>query len=451
MKDTTIARIKNDRTDILGRGMLVEFIAMIQWARKQNNKENARNIQSGVCEIITIIMSDNSDAIELALNSDLVNELMILLRDDLPIEEMSVIHLSALKSLCSFGTPKQRHILSERGLQQTIMGILRSSNPNLTLNTSATIQIQIVPQTEERPQFASIEFMNDDAAQAAVNSSANKRIINVERMKRLGVGGFGEVWLVKEISSGSLVAWKEMRYYSIQEKQYVNNEVNIFRDAHNLFDKSNQSFVHIVKPLGFFVDSFDSKAYLVMEYCSGGDLQNYIKDMKKSDVEITEKFAFNIIKQIGLAVYQLHSHMIIHGDLKPSNILFTEDFHIKLADFGQTHMIQEGRSYTTNHGGTILYVAPEILSTKIHEKKRSRYQIDIWAIGIILYELLLGKHPFTLGFTNIPEEEYIRRVIYEDPPELPTHLPERIKNPNQRITAQDILAVPEIAQSLPKK
>lgn len=51
-------------------------------------------------------MSDNSDAIELALNSDLVNELMILLRDDLPIEEMSVIHLSALKSLCSFGTPK---------------------------------------------------------------------------------------------------------------------------------------------------------------------------------------------------------------------------------------------------------------------------------------------------------------------------------------------------------
>ncbi|KAA6376551.1 MAG: hypothetical protein EZS28_027924, partial [Streblomastix strix] len=75
--------------------------------------------------------------------------------------------------------------------------------------------------------------------------------------------------------------------------------------------------------------------------------------MKNSGTEITNVKAFEIIKQVALALNQLHMNGIIHGGyIKPENILLTEDFQVKLSDFGLTRKLQEGREYTTNHGGT---------------------------------------------------------------------------------------------------
>ncbi|KAA6355790.1 MAG: hypothetical protein EZS28_048683, partial [Streblomastix strix] len=139
IKNNTIARLKENRTEMAGRGILVELIEMLQWARKLEIKEYARNIQQDVCEVVIIIMSDNSDAIDLALQSDLVQELMKLLKDDLPFEEVDVIHISALKSFCTFGSPEQRHILYDLGLYKIMVPFLKSTNNTVAQFTSTAL------------------------------------------------------------------------------------------------------------------------------------------------------------------------------------------------------------------------------------------------------------------------------------------------------------------------
>ncbi|KAA6382050.1 MAG: hypothetical protein EZS28_022426, partial [Streblomastix strix] len=130
-------------------------------------------------------------------------------------------------------------------------------------------------------------------------------------------------------------------------------------------------------------------------------------------------------------------------------------------DFGSARELQEGKTSITLRAGTNLYLAPEIHTQGIQNlKKRQKFSVDIWACGIMLYELLAHVHPFTLGQTNISQQEFMRRVINDNPPELPLHYPESmrnlikamlVKNPDQRITAEQIMKVPEVNASLAKK
>ncbi|KAA6388516.1 MAG: putative Serine/threonine-protein kinase Nek5 [Streblomastix strix] len=319
--------------------------------------------------------------------------------------------------------------------------------------------------------YAVIEFASVESAMQAVFSPAQQRIIDGTiiqihifqqiinqqltllgrkqivfiKIRKLGFGGFGVVWLQKEISSGNLVAIKELRYYSEDEKLNVNNEIKVQKDSYEIFSQSSPSFIHIVKPYGFFLNDKGDKAFIVMEYCSGGDLNTYIKDMIRKGTEI------NI---------ELHSHDIIHGDLKPQNVLLTKDFKIKLADFGLARELQEGRTSVTFRAGTNLYFAPEILNAGNQELKRLKFSADIWACGIILYELLAHKHPFDLDQTNFSQYKFMHRVINDEPSQLPAHYPENmrnliktmlIKNPGNRITAEQIMQVPEVIASLAKQ
>ncbi|KAA6380955.1 MAG: putative NEK protein kinase, partial [Streblomastix strix] len=304
------------------------------------------------------------------------------------------------------------------------------------------IPYDIDEQDLHRLKFATIEFVTFEEAYLAINSPASKRIIggtilqiqfqqftSVEQLKKLGSGGYGEVYLVQEFKTQTKMAWKKMKYSTDQEKEIVNNELKIIIDSYEIFCQSRSQFLHIVKPLGFFLNGKMNKAFLVLEYCAGGDLRKYIEDMKKKGTEISENKAWEMIAQVASSVYLLHSHRIIHGDLKPSNILLTENLVVKLADFGLAHLLQTEKSYTTMNAGTTIYLAPEILiATNKDQKKRQKFAADIWACGIMLYELLAHVHPFTLNQKNITQFEIICRVINDNPPELPDHYPENMRN-----------------------
>ncbi|KAA6401187.1 MAG: putative protein serine/threonine kinase [Streblomastix strix] len=254
-----------------------------------------------------------------------------------------------------------------------------------------------------------------------------------QRMERLGKGGFGEVWKAKVISSGQLVAYKELAYYSDEEKQMA----------------FPSSFLHVVEPLGFFVEDEEFKAYLVLECCSNGDLRQYINQMMKMGVEISDKKAWEMVGQVIESLNQLHANGIIHGDMKPENILLTEDFEVKLADFGLTKKLQEGREYITAFGGTTRYLSPELQKAdepqqngKSQQKRMQTKAADIWAEK------------------NISLGELVLRVTTINPPEIPTHYPESLrklikgmleKDPSRRITSEQILKVPEVAESLKKE
>ncbi|KAA6354762.1 MAG: hypothetical protein EZS28_049711, partial [Streblomastix strix] len=149
---------------------------------------------------------------------------------------------------------------------------------------------------------------------------------------------------MKERRRQRIVAIKEVDYDSDEEKQRFDKEVSVMRDVYHILQQasssssssssqssdSQPSFIHVVEPLGYFLNEDKDKAYLVLEYCENGDLRQYIQKMKDSGTEITEAKAFELIRQVTLALNQLHMNGIIHGDIKPENILLTKDFQVKL-------------------------------------------------------------------------------------------------------------------------
>ncbi|KAA6396739.1 MAG: putative NEK protein kinase [Streblomastix strix] len=300
------------------------------------------------------------------------------------------------------------------------------------------------------------------------------KISDFKKIKKIGKGRFGTVYSMQEIRTQNIVAIKECDYDTDEEKEMVNKEVAVMRDIYQIISQSAQqsSFLHIVQPLGFFLN--EDKAYLVMEYCAGGDLRKYINDLRKMEAEVSQKKCYEIVGQLASSIYQLHMNDIIHGDMKPDNVLLTEDLKVKLADFGLTRKLREGKEYMTFLGGTTVYQAPEVLQSQTvqqiptgreKEKPQRRTQtiaVDIWAIGIMLFELLAQHHPF-IGkdedAANLSEMEIGNRIVNLQPTELPSHYPVGLRNlimamlskdPSRRITAEEILEEPEVAASLKK-
>ncbi|KAA6368063.1 MAG: hypothetical protein EZS28_036410 [Streblomastix strix] len=141
-------------------------------------------------------------------------------------------------------------------------------------------------------------------------------------MKLLGKGAFGSVWLVRQIITQQLMAWKKILFSSDKERN------------------------------SFFIENEDT-AYILLEYCSGGDMRKYIENVKSQNQTISSDQAWEFIAQFAVAINQLHSKRIIHGDLKPENTLITNNNKIKLADFGLARKLKESRGFaTSNHGGT---------------------------------------------------------------------------------------------------
>ncbi|KAA6388072.1 MAG: putative Serine/Threonine kinase domain protein [Streblomastix strix] len=261
-----------------------------------------------------------------------------------------------------------------------------------------------------------------------------------QKIRIINQGHFGIVWLVKNLTTQQHMAWKKMRYFTDQEILEVDNEVRVIIDAYQFSNEKQLSFLPVAKPLGFFLNKNEDQAYLVTEYCEGGDLQIFIQKMMKSNSSISVEDAWSFIGQLVLSVQQIHQNRIIHSDLKPSNILLTKEKKIKLADFGLSRKLQEGYDYILHEGGT-----------------EQQFAADIWACGIVLYELLSHKHPFLLDNVITSKYELINNVLDTEPPELPEQYPESMRNlikymlikkHDERIAAVDILKIPEVKASL---
>ncbi|KAA6361682.1 MAG: hypothetical protein EZS28_042791, partial [Streblomastix strix] len=136
------------------------------------------------------------------------------------------------------------------------------------------------------------------------------------------------------------------------------------------------------------------------------------------------------------------------------------ELKVKLADFALTRQLQFGKDYTTMQVGTILYQAPELLK-RSNEGERSiitqTQAADIWAMGIICYEILAQKHPFANSKDNMTLDDLIKTITKSKPPKLPSQYSTRMKslikkmlinNVQKRFTIDDIIEYQEIAQRL---
>ena len=195
--------------------------------------------------------------------------------------------------------------------------------------------------------------------------------------KQLGSGSFGRVFLVSHNETKQLFAQKVIDkrklLMSYGKLDIIYNEINI----HSKLDHEN-----IIKLYNFNEDN--ENINIIMEYAPNGNLYDLIT---KEKTGFSEYKAFEYFIQVVNAVYYLQNNNIIHRDIKPENILIGDDNKIKLCDFGWAkELTLENRS---TFCGTVEYMAPEIVGSENYD-----YGVDIWSLGILLYELLYGHSPF---------------------------------------------------------
>ena len=206
------------------------------------------------------------------------------------------------------------------------------------------------------------------------------KISDFDIKKELGSGAFGHVYLVVHKQTNAQYAIKAIdkrNKMNVEETPYFKREIEVMYKVHH---------PNVVKLYGHFEDN--NYCYFLMEYISKGNLYGLIpKDNKK---RINTKVVATIMKDIISAVYYLHNMNppIIHRDIKPENILLNDGLVAKLTDFGWSNYIFNGIKRTTLCG-TPVYMAPEIIREQPHDEK-----VDIWCIGVLLFELTTGTLPF---------------------------------------------------------
>ncbi|KAG2777364.1 Serine/threonine-protein kinase [Phytophthora cactorum] len=198
---------------------------------------------------------------------------------------------------------------------------------------------------------------------------------NYHILERIGEGSFGKVYRGRRKYSGHIVALKFVTKQgkSARDLENLRQEINILRRLNHC---------NIIA----MMDSFetDGEFCMVTEYAQG-ELFQVLEDEHSLPEEEIRKIAIQLIQ----ALHVLHSNRIIHRDMKPQNILIGSRQQIKLCDFGFARAIAHDTSLLRSIKGTPLYMAPELV-----QEKPYNYTVDLWSLGVILYELAVGKPPF---------------------------------------------------------
>ncbi|KAE9047390.1 Serine/threonine-protein kinase [Phytophthora rubi] len=210
-----------------------------------------------------------------------------------------------------------------------------------------------------------------------------------EQVRIIGKGSFGVVTQIVRKSDRKMLVWKEVNYgaMSEKEKQLIVSEVNILRELRH---------PHIVRYLDRVIDKQATKIYIVMEYCEGGDLGQFIKRKKREGSYIEEGFIWHIFTHIFLALKECHRHRegnairpILHRDIKPGNIFLDSNNNAKLGDFGLAKELSSESRFAQTNVGTPYYMSPEMVNEMTYDDRS-----DIWALGCLLYEMATLGPPF---------------------------------------------------------
>ena len=214
--------------------------------------------------------------------------------------------------------------------------------------------------------------------EAGLEREACKTDFEALEDKNIGKGGFGCVWKVRHKETKKVYAIKVINKESIIKQNLVeqtNREIQIMYKLDHPY---------IIKLANHFED--DEDFCLIMQYASKGQLYSQIKRLKRLD----QKQAAQYMREIISAVKYLHTRdpPIIHRDIKPENVLLDSEGICKLADFGWSNF-EEGNKQRETYCGTPEYLAPEMINKSGHDEN-----IDIWSLGVMLFEMLTGKTPF---------------------------------------------------------
>ncbi|KAI8389377.1 kinase-like domain-containing protein [Blakeslea trispora] len=252
-----------------------------------------------------------------------------------------------------------------------------------------------------------------------------------KKIKILGKGNFGEVFLAEDFTTRKRVAIKVVdtkKFKNEDQKRHAENEKEICR----LFSKRNFRHPHIVNVKDVSVENYCN--YYVLEYVDGGELYERIKREGK----IQESQAKVWFRQLVEAVDYIHKHGIVHRDLKPENVLLDKAGTIRLCDFGFGKIFDATQLLDT-YCGSPFYAAPEMVTATPYRGP----PVDMWSCGVILYAMLTGQLPFHCD--TMPELfKKISMAEYMEPSTLSIEALDLIRsllcrNPKRRMTAEGVL------------
>jgi len=253
------------------------------------------------------------------------------------------------------------------------------------------------------------------AKRESVHSQSERKycLYDFVRLITLGTGTFGRVFLVRHNGTNDYYAMKAMKKTEVvrlKQVEHINSEKEIISKVHHPF---------IVNMLCTFQDV--NYLYMIMEYIIGGELFLHLRRAGNFPPPQARFYAAEVI----LALEYLHSLDIVYRDLKPENILLDQTGHIKITDFGFAKKV-ESRTWTLC--GTPEYLAPEIIQSKGHGKA-----VDWWALGILIYEMLLGYPPFYDESPFGIYDKILRGVIM-----FPPYIDKIAKDLIERLLTEDI-------------
>ncbi|KAI4207560.1 MAG: hypothetical protein LQ346_000492 [Caloplaca aetnensis] len=249
----------------------------------------------------------------------------------------------------------------------------------------------------------------------------------------IGKGSFGKVYLAShKLTNGSKVVLKSAK----------KDDANLAREIHH-----HRQFLHPHIARLYEVIVTERLVWLVLEYCPGDELYNYLLRHGPIPSEKVQK----IFTQLVGAVAYVHNMSCVHRDLKLENILLDKNENVKLCDFGFTREYEGKMSYLQTFCGTVCYSAPEMLKGE----KYAGEKVDVWSLGIILFALLTGELPF-----DDDDDMVTKHKILTTEPKYPDSMPADArtligqllsKRPLPRPTIADILTDAYLTEHAPQQ
>ncbi|XP_008840856.1 aurora kinase A [Nannospalax galili] len=292
------------------------------------------------------------------------------------------------------------------------------------------------PQKSEQPEASG----NPEKERASKQKSedSKKRQWTLEDFdigRPLGKGKFGNVYLAREKQSKFILALKVLFKAQLEKagvEHQLRREVEI---------QSHLRHPNILRLYGYFHDA--TRVYLILEYAPLGTVYRELQKHSKFDEQRTATY----ITELANALSYCHSKRVIHRDIKPENLLLGSNGELKIADFGWS--VHAPSSRRTTLCGTLDYLPPEMIEGRMHDEK-----VDLWSLGVLCYEFLVGMPPFEAQ-THQETYKRISRVEFTFPDFVTEGARDLISrllkhNASQRLTLAEVLEHPWVTANSSK-
>ncbi|CAN6303820.1 unnamed protein product [Urochloa humidicola] len=251
------------------------------------------------------------------------------------------------------------------------------------------------------------------------DEDGNKMVNQYVHLGKIGSGSYGKVVLYRNMQDGKLYAVKVLNKPYMLKIRVVRSETamtDVLREVSIMKMLNHPNIVNLVEVIN---DSNIDKFYMVLEYVEGKMV---------CDNGLEEATARNYLRDIIYGLMYLHSHNVIHGDIKPDNLLVTSFGNVKIGDFSVSQVFEDDDDMLWRSPGTPVFTAPECCQGSAYHGRAS----DTWAVGVTLYCMVSGHYPF-LGDTL--QETYDK--ISNDPVQIPGNMNTQLADLLQRLLCKD--------------